>query len=313
MRIFRQQARIDLAGARPADKGVVLHAQGQPMVIRQGHAALQLACRARAAIIEAQRQAEWQALLPLNLQVALARLRIAALGRHDLDIGFGRRNALEVLQRLLRIAHVEQVARPRRYGVPPGATGIGAGSKADLADAPRYHAQGQGATAQVLRFGQHARGDVAARDDGVLHAAHQHIDGLRAQAAPQRRVRRAQVISAGALQCPLELRGILAAQHKLVNRKTRCFACRQAVGGHGGRRLNQAHVGIAFLLLAQEALALLLAYQFLAGIVALAGARRVGKERRDFRTGLRGHGSTQGAAKQKYTAPWRQAQVHMLL
>ena len=163
---------------------------------------------------------------------------------------------------------------------------------------------------QVLRFGKHARGDKPRAITAFCMRAHQHIDGL-GQAAPSAESG-APGLAPGGIQCPLEPGGILAPQFQVVNRKTRRLACRQAVGGHGRRRLKQAHVGIALLLLAQEALTFLLAYQFLASIVALAGARRGGKGRRDFGTGLRGHGGTQGAAKQKYTAPWRQAQVHML-
>src|SRR5471032_3058740 len=277
--------------------------QGQPVVIRHRHTALQLARRACTAVIEAQRQPKRHVLLPLDRQIAFARLGIAAFGRLDLDIGLGRRYPLEVFQRLFRIAHTEQVAGPRWHRIPPGATAGRAGCKSNLAYASRYDAQGKRPLAQILRLGQYARGDIPTGNDGVLHAAHHAIDRLRAQTAPQRRVGSTQVVAASGGQYPLELLSVLAAQNEMTDHKTGRLAFRQAIGGHRRGRVLQAHIVAALLLLTQQALTFLLAYQFLAGIVTLAVTRCERNRRRDVRTHLRGHSRTQGSAKQKYTAP----------
>src|SRR5471032_623457 len=277
--------------------------QGQPVVIRHRHTALQLARRARAAIVKPQRQAKRQALLPLDLQIAFTWFRVSALGRLDLDIGLGRRHPLEVFQRLFRIAHTEQITGPRWHRIPPCGAAGRAWRKSNLAYASRYDAQDQRPLAQILRLGQYARGDIPTGNDGVLHAAHHAIDRLRAQTAPQRRVGSTQVVAASGGQYPLELLSVLAAQNEMTDHKTGRLAFRQAIGGHRRGRVLQAHIVAALLLLTQQALTFLLAYQFLAGIVTLAVTRRDRNRRCNVRTGLRGHSRTQGSAKQKYTAP----------
>nr|GEU29183.1 hypothetical protein [Tanacetum cinerariifolium] len=132
----------------------------QRMVEGQGQVALQAAGGARTAVVHAGGKPQRPALFPLQLQVALARAGVGAGGRNDLDIGFRRRHALEVFQRLFGVAHVEQVAAPGRHGVPPGGASGRARRKTDLAQASRQNGQRQRAAAEVLRLDQHPRGSV---------------------------------------------------------------------------------------------------------------------------------------------------------
>lgn len=134
------------------------------------------------------------------------------------------------------------------------------------------------------------RGDIAAHKNGVRQAPSAH----RSSACPGNAlaVRRAH---------PSRAAGVAAASahsNCSVPRPAAPAGRRQATASPAGRLIGRGGSVRTFLLPAQAALTFLLADDFLAGIIALAEARRIRKAGHDFRTGLRGHGGIQGAAKQ---------------
>lgn len=126
-----------------------------------------------------------------------------------------------------------------------------------MADAAGDDGEGQGAALQILRFGQHTGGDIAAFDNDVLHALHDEVDAGAAEAAAGGGV----IGRVGGGERPVK-NSEVALEDDVLDGKARGFFCRQAAGVGSGRRL-QAHVGCGFLLLAQGAVALDLALQFL--------------------------------------------------
>ena len=168
----------------------------------------------------------------------------------------------------------------RRLSRSPGAAGtafqavargVAVGGEADGADAAGKDLERQHAGGEVLRFGEDARGDVAARDDGVLEAGHDLADAAAAEAAPRRRI----AGQVGRLASPGEPAGSIV-EADFVNREAGGFVLGQTFGGRRFAR-RQADVGAAFQLLPQRALALLLALDFL--------RRRFFRRRRDGRCG----------------------------
>lgn len=170
----------------------------------------------------------------------------------------------------LPLSQVEDVARPgRQRGAPRGARIAGAGGcvgETDGADAARHQHQVQLAAAQVLRRGQHARGDVAGGDQRVLHLADDGVDAGAAQA------------QAGGVghrtQRPRELRRLIALQGDVAYREARDFV--ERIDGGGLDRLaRQAHGGpLLFDLLVLCPLPLLLTLDLLRCDVGLALAVR---------------------------------------
>ena len=57
-----------------------------------------------------------------------------------------------------------------------------------LAEPARHHRQRQRALVEILRCRQHARGDIATRDDRVLHTLHHHVDAFGPQATAGGRI-----------------------------------------------------------------------------------------------------------------------------
>lgn len=88
------------------------------VVQRQGDVALVFTGLLAAGVVHRQADPYRNGLLPSDHHVALPRLRILALGRFDLHIGFGGGHTLEVLQCLLDIAQVKHVAGGRGHRVP---------------------------------------------------------------------------------------------------------------------------------------------------------------------------------------------------
>lgn len=146
---------------------------------------------------------------------------------------------------------------------------MGALGETDLAERAGHHGQCQRAGSEVLRLGQHARGDEAALDDRVLYPRHHHVDAGGAQAAAERRI----AFDVGCGQRPLETVGLLAFQGDPVDHEAGCFVPGQPLWcGH--RCVLQTCIGPGFKLLAQGAFALLLAKQLLIGGGQLLGMHR---------------------------------------
>ena len=252
--------------------------QPQRIVERGGGARLDLPCRQTAAVVERQAGAPDLALLPRDHQVALSRGSTIALCGHDPDIRGHGGSALHVLQCLLDIAQVQQIAGAGRHGVGQGHARRLSFCETDRPDAAWHHRQCQRSVLQILWRGQHARRDVAARDDGILDAAHHGIDAGRSEAATDGGVLR----GIGGRQRPLEPFRELALQADAIDGEAR-----RLVGGQAhGRRLAfavQPYVGTDFLLLAQRPLTLLLAQQLLllAQLILRGGAGRLSRRSSD--------------------------------
>ena len=90
--------------------------QAERIVQRQRGAGLIAAGGLGAAVVQAQGEAPLLGLHVLDHQVAVARLGTGCGRGLDLDVGLGRGGALEVLQALLDVAQVQQVARAGRNG-----------------------------------------------------------------------------------------------------------------------------------------------------------------------------------------------------
>ena len=277
--------RLVRGGVLGTGKQVLVHAvagahieqvvQAQQVVGGHGGAGLVAPGGPGAAVVQREGGAQGKPLHHLDHQVAVARPGIGGGRRFDLQVGFCRGQALEVLQALLDVAQVEQLA---------GGGGNGAGQRraarqrrrqhrvgreADGRDAPGDHRQHQGAGGQVLRGGQHAGGDPAARNQGLLGTGQHHVDAGGAQAAVQRRVRSALARTRARVgqrrQDPLERLGALAHQRDAPDAKARALVVRDALD-RGCRGTRQALVDAALVLLAQGALALLLALFFDEGL-----------------------------------------------
>ena len=109
---------------------------------------------------------------------AITGLGVTTFTGHHLNIGFNRRNALEVFKRLLDIPQIQQVSRGDWEGVPKGGSLTRLRRQADGADAPGNDGQFEHSAFDVLRFGKHPRCDVAALDDRVLDALDPEAGGF---------------------------------------------------------------------------------------------------------------------------------------
>jgi hypothetical protein len=132
---------------------------------------------------------------------AITGLGVTTFTGHHLNIGFNRRNALEVFKRLLDIPQIQQVSRGDWEGVPKGGSLTRLRRQADGADAPGNDGQFERSAFDVLRFGKHPRCDVAALDDRVLDALHHQINAVCPQAASKGRV----IIRGGGVERPFKL------------------------------------------------------------------------------------------------------------
>lgn len=178
----------------------------------------------------------------------------------DLNIRLHCGYALEVLQGLLDVAQIEQVAACDGNGVPCRGSRRCLRGEADVADTTRHDRQGQCAGVEILRCGQDACRDESAGDDGVLHTHDDDIDAGAAKTAP----RGAVMLGIRCFQSKEETAGVFAIEADAGNRGARCFFRWQQFD----RRCLQrhAHVRRRFLLLTQNALTFLLTQQFLHGV-----------------------------------------------
>lgn len=241
--------------------------QAQRIVQRQRRVGLQLAGALAARIVQGQAGAHRRTLLPVDPQVALPWRGAFAVCGCDLDVSSDGGDALQVLQPLLDVAQIQQAATADRQRIGDGRVPPIRLGEHRVAESPGHHRQGQRAGIQILRCRQHAGGDIAPGDDRVLYALHHHVDALGAQAASAGRI----ICGVGRGQRPLEARRVLTLQHDVVHAYAGLFLRRQTIAPHVSAALK-AHVGPAFLLLAQDAFTLLLAQQFLrARIVPLLG------------------------------------------
>jgi hypothetical protein len=129
----------------------------------------------------------------LDDEVAVAGLGVWGGRGLDLDVRLGRGRALEVLQALLDVAQVQEIAgtRGNGRGEQGGAAeqcGRRVRRRADGSDATGHERQRQRAGGEILRRSQHASGDPALGNDGLLSARKDHVDASRAQAAANRRI-----------------------------------------------------------------------------------------------------------------------------
>ena len=249
------------------ETGIEQVVEAQRVVQRQRYGALVFAGCLATAVVHRQAQACREALAPCNDYIALAGLGLAAAGGGNADIGFCGGHTLEVLQRLLDITQVQQVAGLSRHGVPQVGPAACAFGETDITNTPRQQGQYQDAAAQVLCFGQYPGGDVTLLDNRILHALHREIDSARPQAAPQRGV----TVGVGRRQGPLELLGGVADQANVVDPEARGFPGRQYSVRGGGR--FQANIRLGFKLLTQCPFALLLAQQRIVGCGSKAALR----------------------------------------
>src|SRR5450830_588147 len=81
----------------------------EPIVVRQRGTSLIFTSGLGAAIVQRDIEAEWKTLLIVDHQVAIAWLG-SGFRRGDLNIGLSRRHAFEILQSLLDIAQIEDIA-----------------------------------------------------------------------------------------------------------------------------------------------------------------------------------------------------------
>ena len=141
-----------------------------------------------AAVVQAQRRAQWESAPVPDHQVAVAGTRIGANGGSDLDVGIRRGQTFEVLEALFDGAQFQQVAGRHGNGVAQPRRGGRTVVRTHRLDAAGQQCQGQGAGAQRLRPGQHARGRIAPLDQRRLQACHESTDARRSQAAADGRV-----------------------------------------------------------------------------------------------------------------------------
>lgn len=250
--------------------------QRPQIIVRKDDSALIFAGRLGARVIGGYTQPERKALLPTDDEVAVTRPGIRTIGRRDLYVGFGGGYAFEVFQRLLDVAQVERVARADGHRIPLRGARIRSCGKTNAANPAGNQGQSQRSGVQVLRFGEHTGCDVTTAHNRVLHALHHQIDPSRAQTTPDCRVIRTRFRAVGRSQSPLEFFCGIAAQQDAFD-----FEAGRLINGQAaqiGRRLGafQTHIGRWFLLLAQDALALLLAQQFLIGSLCGGNGLRPG-------------------------------------
>ena len=121
-------------------------------------------------------------------QVALARHGVLAFGFFNLDVGLRAGHTLEVLQRLLNVAQIQDVARLDGHSSDCATARIAAFRKPNGAHATRQHREGKGSGFEVLWLGEDAGRDEAARDHRVLHSLDHGGDAVCTQATPDGRV-----------------------------------------------------------------------------------------------------------------------------
>src|SRR5690606_1855165 len=193
---------------------------GMPEVVQRNcDAALVLAGRFAAGVVERQAEPRRETLAPVDNQITGAGPGAFPTRGLDLDIRFRCWRSLEILQSLLDVAQVEQIARLRRHGTPGVGQWAAAWRDPYGIDDTGNERQDQPAAVQVLGFSQDSGGDEASGDDGILNALDAEVDATRAQATPQRGV----MGGIGRAQGPLKILGALADQLDFINAKTGCF------------------------------------------------------------------------------------------
>ena len=256
------------------EAGVEEVVERQQVVAGDGGAALVFAGRVAAAVVGREGEAQRENLFPGDDDVALAE----GIARHDLDVGFCRRHTLEVFQCLFDVAQVEQVASCRGEDVPGVSAFVAAVGETDGTDAAGDDFQSEHAVGEVLCFGQHARGNVAARDDGVLEAGHHEVDAPAAEAAPGRRV----ACTVGRGERPAEA-ACRVVEPDFVDREARRLVLGNTLALRHKAWL-QTHVWRRFQLLPLRPFAFLLALEFACGDFARSslrvGGSRAGQQQR---------------------------------
>ena len=230
--------------------------QPERTVPGHGGSGLGLARGPGAGVVQAQGESQRKFLRVPHPQIAVAGPGVDRRRWHDLHVGIDGRQALEVLQPLLDVAQVEQIARRRRDGVEQMPRFRVAAVVTDRGNAAGHQRQNQCARAQILRSCEDAGRDVATLQDGLLHTRHDDVDALRAEATADGRI--AAVVSRGVRQTPAEPFDRLALQHNAIDREARRFRTGQLRGSNRGE-LGTAQIHAPLLPLPQQPLPLLLA------------------------------------------------------
>ncbi len=228
--------------------------ESERIVQRERAVGLQLAGRIAAGIVQAQGGAETRTLLPGDGQIAFAWLCALTFGRCNLDICRDRRHALEVFQALLDVAQVEQLTAACWHCVGNRGPRRGRLAEARGMQTPWHQRQRQDAAGEVLWGRQHARGDVAACNDCVLHPLHHQIDAVGTETAPGCRI----ILGVGRGQGPTKVVCARTIEHDALDQETGRFVLGQTFDAVVGCTF-QAHIRPRFLLFTQDALTLLLA------------------------------------------------------
>lgn len=257
-RIAIRAAPPGLAAAQVVvEAGVEQIVEREQVVQRQRHVALIFASGLAARVIHRQAHTGRKLLAPLDHHITFAGFGIRRTGRRDLNVGLSGRHALEVLQCLLDVTQVEQIAGVGRHRIPQVGTAAGAFRKTNLANAPRHYRQHQNPAVQILSFGEDTSGDVARLDNRVLHTLHRHVDARATQATAHGRI----ILGVGSLQRPLKFLGCLANQANVIDGKARRLFCRQTRATLIQRWCLKTHIGPRFQLITQRPLTFLLAQQ----------------------------------------------------
>ena len=233
--------------------------QGQWIVVGERDAALVAAGGRAAAIVGGQCQAKGKALFVVDQDVGIARGRASRRGG-DLDVGRRGGRTPEVLQRLVEIMDVEQIARARRKRSRPVAPAIPR-IHLHAPYAPRNDGKPQYAGGQVLRADHDPAGDVAGADQGVLRPFLKQPNAFYAQAFTDRAV--VMIPSRQATVQPGKC--LVVEQTHLTDGEAGTFPFGQAKLA-SWTCLRLEYVGMFYQLLALRLFPLLLAAQFGTGI-----------------------------------------------
>lgn len=251
---FVMQTLIEFAGL-PIQGDVEQIIEGEGVVQRRGQRQGVSPGGFAAAVVQGHLPSPLTPALVAHRQVAPARLGVVLRGLH-LNVGLRARHPLQVLQRLLHVAQVQHLAFPDGERIGQAHLGRRAPPQPDAMHTAWHHRQHEAPAGEVLRRGEHAGGDVASFDDGVLQTGHHGGDALGAEAAAdggivaRRAVHRADQ--------PCKGRQVIdTLELDLLNDKTRGLVVSQPLPARGRAGL-QAHIRFALQGLALLRLPLLL-------------------------------------------------------